>query len=395
MEKKSIKKISIMILDKKSLFVWSPFIGKVGTVQNVLNSILSIKKYSKLNINLINVFGEWDEYLNLLEQEKIFIHNFKFLRIIKSWKKFGFLKSRISYLIIYFFSFFQLLNIIKKKKPNFIIVHLITSLPLTIFSLFNFKTKLILHIAGHPKLNLLRKITWKLSSPNIYKVICPSNELKNLLLENNIFKDKQIEVIEDPHIKIKKINDLKKELLNDNFFESGKILISIGRLTKQKNHSFMIKNFKRISTKYPNTKLIIIGEGEEKNYLLKLIKELDLFKAVKIVNHKSNIYKYLKKSDFYISTSIWEGSSLAMIDAAYLGVPILCSDCPTGRKEFIGNNQRGFLYKENNSEDFIKSFDNLYKLNPNQINKIIISAKKQTKKFTPFKFFLKLNKILN
>ena len=52
-----------MSADKKSIFVWSPFISKVGTVQNVINSLNSINKYSKFNTNLINVFGEWDPSL--------------------------------------------------------------------------------------------------------------------------------------------------------------------------------------------------------------------------------------------------------------------------------------------------------------------------------------------
>ena len=51
-----------MSADKKSIFVWSPFISKVGTVQNVINSLNSFNKYSNLNTNLINVFGEWDNY---------------------------------------------------------------------------------------------------------------------------------------------------------------------------------------------------------------------------------------------------------------------------------------------------------------------------------------------
>ena len=96
--------------------------------------------------------------------------------------KTGFLKSRFSYLLIFIFSFFPLLNLIRKQKPDFLIVHLISSLPLIIFDLFNFKTKLILHIAGHPKLNFFRKMLWKISSKNIFKVICPSNELKKAFL---------------------------------------------------------------------------------------------------------------------------------------------------------------------------------------------------------------------
>ena len=84
-----------------------------------------------------------------------------------------------------------------------------------------------------------------------------------------------------------------------------------------------------------------------------------------------------------------------MVDAAYMGVPILCSDCPSGRKEFIGNNQRGFMYKQNDDNDFMQKFINLYELNSNEIEILKINAKKQTSKFTMFKNFLKLHKILN
>ena len=147
-----------MSADKKTIFVWSPFVSKVGTVQNVINSLNGINKYSKLHTNLINVFGEWDNYKSSFNLDKVSIYNFKFLRFLKYWNKIGFFKSRLSYLLIFLFSFFPLLNLIKKQKPDFLIVHLISSLPLTIFNLFNFRTKLILHVAGHPKLNFFRKI---------------------------------------------------------------------------------------------------------------------------------------------------------------------------------------------------------------------------------------------
>ena len=51
-------------MNAKNIFVWSPFTGKVGTVQNIINCLYSINKYSKLKTNLINAFGEWDDYLD-------------------------------------------------------------------------------------------------------------------------------------------------------------------------------------------------------------------------------------------------------------------------------------------------------------------------------------------
>ena len=121
-----------------------------------------------------------------------------------------------------------------------------------------------------------------------------------------------------------------------------------------------------------------------------LINKLGIQNKIKLINHEKNIYKYLIKSNYYVSTSIWEGSSLAMIDAAHLGIPILCSNCPTGRKEFIGKNERGFLYHEGNDSDFLNKFRKMYKMDSISIRKKLLNAKNASKNFTLFRNYLKI-----
>jgi len=384
-------------MDSKNIFVWSPFTSKIGTTNNVINSSYSLIKFSKLknfNIKLINVFGEWNNLSSEIEKKNIKTIKLNSIKSINQWNKEGFIKSRFSYILIFIFSFLPLLKLIKKEEPNFLIAHLITSLPLIIFTFFKCKTKLILSIAGHPKINFVRKFVWKLSSKKIFKIICPSNELKEILISHNIFDKSKIIVIQDPHLLIKKINNLKNEKFKDIFFESGKILISIGRLTKQKNYFFLISNFKKLSLKYNDIKLLIIGDGEEKKLLQKLIIKLQIEDKVKLIGYEKNIYKYLKNSNYYISTSKWEGSSLAMIDAAFIGLPILCSNCPTGRKEFLNNDKNGFLFNEGDSEDFLNKFNKMYTLDSSAIKIQLINAKKESKKFTLLNHFLRLSNIL-
>ena len=386
-----------MSIDKKNIYVWSPFTSGVGTIKNVINSSCSLIKFSKsklFNVSIINVFGEWDNYLDELKLKKIDTHKLKSIKLIKSMKKEGFLKSRVSYLLIFFSSFFSLFSILKKKKPDFLIIHLITSLPIILFYIFKFKTKLILHIAGHPKMTPIRKFIWKTASSKITKIICPSNELKDYFLQNKVFEENKMIVIQDPHLLIKKINDLQNEEIVDDFFDGKKILISIGRLTKQKNYPFLINNFNKLASKYDDIKLLIIGSGEMKITIEQLIRKLDIQNKIRIIDHKKNIYNYLKKSKYYISTSVWEGSSLAMIDAAYIGIPILCSNCPSGRKEFIGNNERGFLYNEGNDADFLNNFTEMYKMDSKSIKKKLINAKNASRNFTLFKNYLGLKNIL-
>ena len=67
---------------------------------------------------------------------------------------------------------------LKKQKPNKIILHLITSLPLLLLKLFNFKTEFILRISGYPRLNIVRRIFWKFISNEIKIITCPTLDLK-------------------------------------------------------------------------------------------------------------------------------------------------------------------------------------------------------------------------
>ena len=66
-------------------------------------------------------------------------------------------KSRISYIIISIISALPLLFFIKKRKPDYLIIHLITSLPLFLLNFFRLQTQVILRISGFPKMNIFRK----------------------------------------------------------------------------------------------------------------------------------------------------------------------------------------------------------------------------------------------
>ena len=381
--------------ENNKIFIWSPFASKIGTVKNVVNFTSGLAKYSKkkqFNISFINSFGEWNFFKKELKDKKFNFYDFFYSNRFLNWKKDGFIKSRLFYIIIFLFSFFPLIRLLKNEKPQYLFCYLITSLPLTLFFLFKFKTKLVLSIAGQPRLNFLRKFFWKMISKKVSHIICPSDELKKNLIKLNIFNEEKIFVIQDPHLSIKKVNILKSEIIKDDYYKSNKIIISIGRLTKQKNFTFLINNFSEIHKRYGNFKLIIIGDGEEKEMLLRLIKKLDLEEHVKIFEYKENIYNYLNSSNYYVSTSEWEGSSLAMIDAAVLGIPILCSDCPTGRKEFIGNDERGYLYLQNNSKDFLFKFDKMVNEEAELLYRKLVKAKKASRKFTHFNHFLNFRK---
>ena len=194
---------------KKSVVYWSPCLTKVGTVKSTLNSAISLAKYSEdYEVTIINVFGEWSSYEKYLKQNNVNLKNLTF-DYYNLLPKNGFLKSRLSYIIIFLVSAFPLLFFIKSKKPDYLIIHLITSLPLILLNFFKIQTQIILRISGFPRMNLFRKKLWIKSQNKILKITCPTNQLKNDLIRKNIFEKQKVDTLFDAIINIKDITQKK------------------------------------------------------------------------------------------------------------------------------------------------------------------------------------------
>ena len=376
------------------VFYWSPHIAHVATVTAVINSAAALKKYSQDNISitLLNSIGEWNTHKKEISKKKIDIIDLYIKEKFTNIPKYGFLKSRFSYWVIFFSSFFPLKKILKKNKPDFLIIHLLTSLPIILNFFFKFDTKIILRISGHPKLNIFRKFLWKHLGKGLTKIVCPTEQTKKFLVDNKIFEDKKIYVLKDPIISITKINIQKKETIEEKFLLKEKFILTIGRLTRQKNYFFLLDGFKEINKIYPKYKLVIIGDGENKNNLLRHVKNLGLDKTVYFFSFKSNVFKYLYRCSCFILTSLWEDPGFVIAEAISVNKPVISSNCPNGPEEFISNGKGGFLFKSNNLKDLVKVFVEFEKSNKDTIKKKIITSKKVIKNYTSFRHYLELKK---
>ena len=380
-------------MNKISVLYWCPFISKVATVKAVINSVLGLIKYSnqKYKPEVINVFGEWNDLKDELKTKKIELTpqliNVSFLKFQKN----GFIISRLKYTIIFFFSLIPLIKLLKQKKSSFLIVHLVTSLPLFVFSIFNFKTKLILRISGLPKLNFFRKLLWRLSEKNIYKITCPTQETYNNLSKIPYLKDKLV-ILRDPILSISEINKKKKKELDENL-PKGDFILSIGRLTKQKNFSFLLKVYSKL--KLENLSLVIIGKGELKKDLIKQSKKLNIEKKIFFVNETDNVFNIIKKSKYFVLTSLWEDPGFVLIEAAVMNKIIVSSDCPSGPKEILNNGLSGFLFNTNDENSFLETFKELQNSSKKELKSKLINAKIMTKEFTLFRHYKMFNKVLS
>ena len=380
------------------IFYWSPFISKVATVSSVIRSAESILKYSKkknnINVAIIDAIGEWKNYRKIINP-KIEIINLSKKNISESLPKVGFFKSRLSYALIFALTFFKLLNLINKEKPDYIIAHLLTSLPIFLTLIIKNKTKVIIRISGLPKLNLVRYIFWKLFSKKIYRVTCPTTLTYEYLKKINIFDQNKLFVLRDPVIQLHEFLKKKNEKIEDLKIEKNNLIISIGRLTRQKNLILLIRAFKKILIKYPNYHLLLLGEGEQKKLLTEETKKLKIQERISFLGYQKNVYKYLLNSDCFILTSLWEDPGFVILEAALSNTLIISSNCPNGPNEILSNGQNGFLFQNNNLSDLLNKFDEFKNSTEDELNKKKLFAKKQIKIFTQFAHFKSLKNIID
>lgn len=145
--------------------------------------------------------------------------------------------------------------------------------------------------------------------------------------------------------KSKKISDLQSNNL-----------VSIGRLSKEKGFLDLIDVFALVNMKYPNTKLNIIGDGNEHEKIKNKIKKYNL--EDKITLHgfleKEKIYDILTDSSVYVMTSHTESFGIVILEAFSCGLPCVAFDSAEGAKELITNNWDGYLISNRNIDEMAK-----------------------------------------
>tara|TARA_Y100000741_G_scaffold85343_1_gene62891 strand:+ start:66 stop:1205 length:1140 start_codon:yes stop_codon:yes gene_type:complete len=374
----------------KKIFYWSPSLVSIATNDAVINSAYSLSRYEKsYKTYIFNFFGEFERFKEKILKKNIATIDYFNKSFFKFLPKHGKINSRFSFIIIFLMSFFPLKQILKKEQPDYLIVHLITSLPLILLLFFDFKTKFILRISGFPQMNFFRKLLWKLAFKKIYKVTCPTLGTYNYLKKLNILSDNKIHLLYDPIINVKEALKKRKE----KNVEYKNYFLAAGRLTKQKDFNFLCKATKDIVKKNKDLKILIAGVGEEKNQLIRYVNNNNLQKNIIFLNFVDNIYPYFFHARAFILTSLWEDPGFVLIEAAFSRTLVLSNDSEPGPKDIIKDSYNGIVYKKKNIDSFKEKFDQVLK-NKNR-KTLIYNNLKNVRKFTIFNHFKSFDSILS
>jgi len=211
------------------------------------------------------------------------------------------------------------------------------------------------------------------------KLVAVSGSERDLALEHNIVPNNKIVTLYnsiDPSDfdDFNYVNKVPEKLLQNN---SEIILGTVGRLYYQKDPKTLIKSFRLINDRFPNTKLIIVGDGPLENECRQLINELNLQDRIELAGYQKNSKAYYKIFDIFLLSSHYEGLPYALLEAMIMGIPSVGTDV-VGIKDLIVHGETGYLAKEEDHVGFAKAVINLLE-NPALLSAFSENAKRITK----------------
>ena len=191
------------------------------------------------------------------------------------------------------------------------------------------------------------KILMKLLYHKSDLVICISKNLKN---EISKFCRSKTTYIYNPALD----NNILKKITPKKLYKTNKIkLLNVGRLERQKDQITILKAINILKDKY-NFELNIVGYGKDQKKLKQFIRKNNLKKIVKIHVNVFNAENFLKSSNIFILSSLYEGFGNVLLEAAKYKLPIISSNCKHGPKEILGNGKYGYLFPVRNYKQLSK-----------------------------------------
>jgi glycosyltransferase involved in cell wall biosynthesis len=120
------------------------------------------------------------------------------------------------------------------------------------------------------------------------------------------------------------------------------VIVAAGRLSKQKDVPTLLRAFVQLRSRMP-ARLIILGEGEERQALTLLIDQLGIAEYVSMPGFVDNPYAYMLRADLFVLSSAWEGFANVLVEALACGTRVVSTDCPGGPAEILEGGRFGRL----------------------------------------------------
>jgi len=183
--------------------------------------------------------------------------------------------------------------------------------------------------------SLLRRISYPLAN----EIVVLSEENREWILNQGL--GKKVCIVKNPIVY--PIPKVSPTLEPSDFFPSNcKIVLAVGRLIPQKGFDNLIEAFSLLESENPDWKLVILGEGDEK-WMMRIIEDKKLNSRVLLPGRAGNVGDWYERANLFVLSSRREGFPNALVEAMASGLPVIATDCQTGPREIISNNENGVL----------------------------------------------------
>jgi glycosyltransferase involved in cell wall biosynthesis len=173
-------------------------------------------------------------------------------------------------------------------------------------------------------------------------VVCVSQGVRDDLLQRTGLNGGRVHVIYNPVKPLSASTASVGPEIADWWCRGGERLIAAGSLKPAKDYPTLLRAFARLRGGR-DARLLILGEGQERPALERLIGELGLVDSVHLAGYVADPYPYLEIADLFVLSSAWEGLGNVIIEALVCGTPVVVTDCPSGPAEILENGRYGRL----------------------------------------------------
>ena len=301
-----------------------------GGAEKVVLNLLKGMTSKNLAIDLILASAE-GPYLNQIP-ESINVVNLAVGRVIKA--------------------IFPLAQYLKQYQPHVLISHMSHANIMAILArkLINQKIRLIL--VQHNTLSAAKSSLFRAKLvPPLMRLLYPQADII-VGVSQNVSQDLAAQLNLNPQ----KVQTIYNPVVDEELFTKANagvehpwftsdkipIFLAVGRLTKQKDFSTLIKAFALVKEQVA-ARLMILGEGECRQELEVTISNLHLQEDVALPGFVDNPYAYMKQAKALVLSSRWEGLGNVLIEALACGCPVIATDCPSGPKEILESGKYGDL----------------------------------------------------
>lgn len=186
------------------------------------------------------------------------------------------------------------------------------------------------------------------------QILAVSQEIKEIVLQEFRLKDSKVMVLKNGILledSVSKSENLEREFPHS---ENKLKIIAVGRLVPLKGFDILVKATAEVLKQdLKDFLILIVGDGEERARLEKLIREMEIENYIKLLGIRHDVIGLMKASDIFAIPSRYEGLSIAMIEAMACDLPIIASDAP-GLKTYIVHGKNGLLFPVDNHKAMAK-----------------------------------------